>query len=328
MKFRIGIGSPFPGDGETDIKTVTSLWHEACDYLAIEYKNGTSPFCIEICDLVSVLNVGATCMTDNAAFRKRYEKKETNGFWCYLNIIYRKKDFPGSRPPVEDICYFLQNLFLALNLCMAGGCHLYRCTLPANPKLEAWAPSLNGHPIESAWRAAARWGWPLLQTLNFEKVWQWLERVSLLDAVVAKSPAQVAGFALIEIAALNVVEPKDIIMVSQTLETLFVEEHDGISRRLKNRIKLVLGEPPTDKKWLTKLYETRSKIVHGAFPVVRPIIGYYAEGLPQQLQEELSLQLDRGFSVIIAVLQDMIINSSVSYKFVENVMRDPTRGQS
>ena len=137
-----------------------------------------------------------------------------------------------------------------------------------------------------------------------------------------------AGFAIIEIAALNVVEPKDIIMVSQTLETLFVEEHDGISRRLKSRIKLVLGEPATDKKWLTKLYETRSKIVHGAFPVVRPIIGYYAEGLPQQLQDELSLQLDRGFSVIIAVLQDMIVNSSVSYKFVENVMRDPTRGQS
>jgi len=61
---------------------------------------------------------------------------------------------------------------------------------------------------------------------------------------------------------------------------------------------------------------------------VRPIIGYYAEGLPQQLQDELSLQLGRGLSVIIAVLQDMIINSSVSYQFVENVMRDPTRGQS
>lgn len=213
-----------------------------------------------------------------------------------------------------------------MNLCKPGGCHLYRCALPANPTLEAWAPSLNGHPLEFAWRTAARWGWPQLLTLDFKKVWQWLEQVSLLDAVVAKSPAQVAGFAIIEIAAQNVVEPKDIIMVSQTLETLFVEEHDGISKRLKNRIKLLLGEPPTDKKWLTRLYETRSKIVHGAFPVVRPIIGCYAEGLPQQLQSDLSLQLDRGLSVIIAVLQDMISTLTSSYQFVENLKRDPTTG--
>lgn len=277
MKIRICIGNPFPGDGDTEILSIISLWEEVDTYFKNEYKEQKSLFGIDISDLVATLRSGAECFTDASSFRRKFYRQQNNGFWCHVDIHYRKTNFPGDKPPILEACYFLQNLFVAMNLCMRGGCHFYSC-LPIMPDLRAYHLSLNGHPLESGWCVAAAWGWPNLRRLSFRKVWSWLQRVGVLNADIAKSPAQVGAFSMLEIASQNFIEPKDIILVSQTLETLFVGEHDGISSRLRKRVKLVLGEPITNKNWLTKLYALRSKIVHGSYPVVRPVLGHMPVG--------------------------------------------------
>ncbi len=47
------------------------------------------------------------------------------------------------------------------------------------------------------------------------------------------------------------------------IETLYAKGNQGIGEQIRQKVKTILGEPKEFKKKITKLYEYRSKLIHG-----------------------------------------------------------------
>jgi hypothetical protein len=181
-------------------------------------------------------------------------------------------------------------------------------------------PQLSSDGLEFAFRHAFDRGWPPLQLLPFDRCWRWLHREMIYDIDIAESPTHRALFTLLRISATETNEADTILLVVQALEGLLFAGREAIGNTLRQRIGLVLGEPATHKGWFARLYERRSRIAHGAFPMLRPG-GYYDEDDPcvGAYFEEFFGPLDEAIAVLLAVLQDLIRNDAQGFEFAESV---------
>ena len=89
---------------------------------------------------------------------------------------------------------------------------------------------------------------------------------------------------------------------------------------MSDRIHAILGEPPSHKNWLTKIYQMRSKIVHGDVPSIR--VGCQGYNTIEYMIKKYELASNRGITVIIAILQDLIETNSKRYVFPTRVQRE------
>lgn len=80
--------------------------------------------------------------------------------------------------------------------------------------------------------------------------------------------------------------------------------------------------PENGKRWLNDIYKLRSDIVHGDFPIFRPRYGEEDSGFDtvERRYWEISGAIDRGVSIIIATVQDLIIKNSDYYAFKEEIV--------
>jgi hypothetical protein len=92
---------------------------------------------------------------------------------------------------------------------------------------------------------------------------------------------------------------------------------------LKRRIFLVLGEPKTNSKKIKKaiddFYKLRSKIIHGNFQVGIPNAN---ECFDSAMYDEYSNIIDYEpiiIGILIGTIQNLILNSSTSFEFTENL---------
>jgi hypothetical protein len=84
----------------------------------------------------------------------------------------------------------------------------------------------------------------------------------------------------------------------------------------------VLGAiPENDRSWISGFYKLRSDIVHGDYPIFRPRYNEVDADFERVSPHywEIVRAFDKGVSVVIALLQDLIKNDSSSYTFEETI---------
>jgi hypothetical protein len=85
---------------------------------------------------------------------------------------------------------------------------------------------------------------------------------------------------------------------------------------VRSRIEATIGAPKTPSNWFGKLYDLRSSVVHGRYPVLRPgPIARFIDKEAWRITEETATFEWLGAAALTAVLQDMCAKNIDSYDF-------------
>ena len=333
QKIRLGLGNVGANFGGTETIPIIKLWEEVDEYFT-HYKlcihswgdwSSTEEYEISLdaSNLITFLHATIDSENDYADYLKIFSEGRKKRYWCHLDIeVEALQNQKKQRSSLfRCIGLFLQQLYLSMNLCVQGAGNFSWACFPDNPEADAPLDLYNGH-LESAWMGAREWGWPNLINVSFPQVWNWWDSIGFYELDIAKTAPQKAAFVLLEISSKNKnLGPNEILLISQVLESFFVDEQSNIGKILKRRLGLVLGQPSSHKNGLSKFYDLRSRIIHGDHPIIRPT--HYQE-LDEDVENHISeyfTPIDKTLAVILAILQDLIIHSSIEYEFKETFNR-------
>jgi hypothetical protein len=164
---------------------------------------------------------------------------------------------------------FIDQLWLAMNLAVPGSLDLAEA-FTIDPEDNDDLPRLSAYDWANAATTASIEGWPEITRLPFATTWEWLHSDMLYDLEVAETPSQIALVTLLQVGRRSWLDPANVLSIAQALEALLAAGRESIGSTLRNRIETILGAPTERKNWFQKFYDTRSRIVHGAYPHIRP----------------------------------------------------------
>lgn len=332
----VELGNTGPVDGRTDVTRIRELWEEVHARLREEatrvapWSGSEQGFLIRVdaSDVLDFFRAIETCEVDSSLLDDRFTHRRSLGrhmLGSHLTVYI--DEVPGSGIPAEGyaaVGKFLQHMFLSLNITLPGSFSLglsryleHEDALPSPPRLYAG-------DLETATTLASDRGWPPIARLDFDRTWSWITHGLPYETEVAGTAAQRALLSLLRIADPNRFEVDVILLVAQVLEAFFSDGREGIVSVLKQRLELVLGRPETHGRWFTKFYALRSRIAHGAMPVMRPG-SFYQDDDPEVLnyRDSVLTPVDEAVAVLVALLQDLATHGSYEYVFVQEVLRPP-----
>lgn len=116
---------------------------------------------------------------------------------------------------------------------------------------------------------AARFHWPMIRVLPVAEALHWLERLPGFTSGRSDSPVGRAVAALSYIVAKRASDhsPVDLAWAMYGLEALFARSTQGLAQQLATNTELLLGPRSQHKKSVSRLYDFRSRFLHGAINI-------------------------------------------------------------
>jgi len=322
----IKCGNVFPSSFGVDIDSIISGWLEVDEYFTAN-------------DII-IDQHKIELTIDSSPIRKKLQLLKTDGFEAYMQKEFKLSETKGIkniRPLGGDLYieikkmpsseswnfevflkHLLELLFLALNVSRKGGCN-YASFSIGNEESKS---SLYSSSIEASWELAEKDNWPKLIEIPFTQVWRWMEKNNGLNFILANTDATKAMAVLLHQSYNSDIESTDVVQLSQVLESFYLKKGEPKARGLIRKIPVVLGEMPIKgMSWIKEFYKLRSDIVHGDFPLFRPQFNEEDESFNaiEEYYWKLSQAIDRGISVTIGTLQDLIVNDASKYVFEEKI---------
>lgn len=328
--------NPYPSDGNADTLQVLDAWKQLQLLTApnasppiILSRGADSAFQISIdaSDVVDCLEREAS--DDEDAIEARLESQLAEGLHpmrgSLLIDVVEVSGRGDMRMPMQLLGRFLQQIFLAMNLSVPGSANFYASRYTEQADNDYPPPDLSSSILEGAYAKACERGWPCFRPVTVRQSWNWLQEAMSYDLDVARAPVDRALFAVLHVCEPQEVDAENILRVAQAFEALFAGGRESIGSVLHQRMEAVLGAPMSHKRWFNKFYDLRSRIAHGDVPVLRPG-KYYDIGESSQIEQyiaEFWEPMDQAVAALLAVLQDLVIHNSRSYRFEQQVLRDP-----
>ncbi len=155
-----------------------------------------------------------------------------------------------------------------------------------------------------------KFNWLKFKNLSIAQCWHWyLNKIS--------TPGQLSGNKIeLAINSISHILKKShfeqLFWIMIALEALYVKGNNGISEQMKTKVQLFLGEMIDYKKKLNKMYEYRSKFVHGKVNI--PSV--YSELEPDESDKDYNKHLENIFetsnfalAILLATLQKLIVEN-------------------
>lgn len=235
--------------------------------------------------------------------------------FLYISV---EDSFIGNDEEIYPYLYrIIEKIFIVLNVSLRGGCNFGKITIDRSKESRKF---LSCSTLESAWHAAKVNSWPCLVSLPVIDVWDWLEKYSKVDFILANSPVEKAISVFLHFSYKDDIEATDVLQISQVLESLYLVKGEPKSRGLTRKIPVALGNFPDSKKNIVRdFYNLRSDISHGDFPLFRPGYADTDKGF-EEIENHywhISREIDKGTSIVLATIQFLIKNKAGSMSFSE-----------
>lgn len=201
------------------------------------------------------------------------------------------------------------DLIIAANIAHLGSLELLGGVYFKDDRCCGNIRALNAFSLREVSSFAKRKGWPTLHKLTFDKVWSW----------ATNQPGFLKGFgggltgrainAFTHLFAMNFSgAPIDLFWSMVALEALYVDGKQGIAEQMREKVWTFLGEQDSYKRDITKLYDYRSKFVHGG----SDFIGVNSYHLPNDMEN--IVKYDNGLTeaallaqaILVATLQELV----------------------
>jgi len=327
QKVQVNLANATPADGRTDVQAFISVWKAAQGFFRNREHLGhwvtvDATDTLQLLDCVAMLEGGV---------EKPFESRRKSRISGKLTPIGSQivLTFHSTDPAKLDnrvIERFLQNLYLAMNLSVPGSCNLYRASFLARRSHEkrigfrtqrevVWIDLSAAQP-ENAYQSALTRGWPLFQRIELAGVWEWLELNGPLGLDVAREPWHRALFTILRVGSQESHGPDEILLCVQAIEALLGQ--GAPASVVKKRAESVLGIPRTHKSWYRVLHDTRSRVVHGAAPIVRPGAWLNEDEASGEIAKYFE-QSDLAYAVLLCLIQKLILKAAHTFKINETV---------
>lgn len=168
--------------------------------------------------------------------------------------------------------------------------------------------AMNAFSLREASILAGARGWPALRKMGFSEVWSW----------AVKQPGFLIGFgggltgrainAFTHLFAANFSgAPIQLFWSMIALEALYVDGKKGIAEQMREKIRLLLGEQETHRRDITRLYDYRSKFVHGGCDFVGMNCYYLPDDLDTRKHDaDLAESASLAQAILAATLQELV----------------------
>ena len=331
IEFYIGSAVP-PGNAAETAKTIT-LWQSISDVL----KH------IEFAAPESEHRAGArfSIAGDFDQLVKRFEQaqKEAGSFDAYLKkhvddatlktdaslrlSVSHPDDNVNETEFYRVVTVYLQQLVLAANLAQPGSIQFLHTRFGDAVAHRFEAQEFDSRILYGAAKAAHYNEWPVIKTLDFADVWNWLELCGSSQVTTAISRINKTLFSLLKVAQQrHESSARTALMVVYQLEQLLDCRQADSLDRIRSRMRLVLGDIPESANNLNELARIRSDLFVASQPVHRPPLISHgnSESLRDQMDQHNSA-VESGTAMVLALLHDLISRGAQQYQFAESFQR-------
>ncbi len=199
----------------------------------------------------------------------------------------------------------MYDLSLVANLARPGSIELFEGhvlveehTIHSTKRFSSWR-------FREAAHFAEKLGWPKLDDLSVPDVWQWSEHVEGLSANYSTGPVGRALNALTQLTSRGSSQPFSLFWALMGLEALYVRGSGGVMEQLREKIYTLLGTPEVHKKKFTRMYDLRSRVIHGQLDFSS---AYSTGGGPEdeRFYKDLGEATDLATALLLATLQQLV----------------------
>lgn len=210
---------------------------------------------------------------------------------------------------VEEFKKTINDLRIAINIAFPGffythGGYIY----VDNKKYDDLETSISG-ALLGAILGAREKQWPKVKILPIKQTWNWvLKRKDFINAIGSK-PIERALSAFTHIFDANNYE--DLFYSLIGIEAIYTSGKQGILEQLREKSVAIFGEPENYKNSLSKMYDIRSRFIHGALNF--PSKYYIYDGIEEFdefMMKEYSQCLEMAEALLVATIQQFVINDA------------------
>lgn len=314
-RITVTLGNLNPMHGGLDIKAFAKAWKEVGSLFKNRMHFGYK-VTIDVSDVMEFY-LRTKALTDkDVTLQKAVRRFPGYG----VRMVASFKGGNSDEWQDEIVERLLENLYLAMNLAAPGSCNLYpggfrrkkpfrsSCSIERYVRLDRCTDALH-----FACATAMERGWPRIQFIQLSDVWKWLEQIGALTVEVAREPVHRALFTFLRLGSTDTHNIDLIQLCVQAIESLL--GGGAPARVVQRRVETILGSPKSHKGWYAELYSTRSQLVHGSAPILRP--GPWLNDGDAGAQ--YFKQVDQAYVVLLALIQALITNRSRAFKIEETV---------
>lgn len=204
-------------------------------------------------------------------------------------------------------------IFISLNLAFPGAVTFGKYSITMN-NIREFRQEISAFPYQEAYYNWKKLSWPCIEKLSLEKCIFWILKREGLFNGFSKSQMDKAIIALLNVAS-NINDfPAQLMWTLIALENLYCDEKTNLSERLSVNTEVFLGDRREYKKIVKKIYDTRSKFLHGNLNFSsNHLSNTFDEDRPETL--ELYECVNSSLMILIATIQKLIKEDRDFLKF-------------
>lgn len=229
---------------------------------------------------------------------------------------YLHDDYHKDRAKLEGLKALLEkrvyDLMLAVNMARPGALELGQGTIILNDE-ERREPGHQlgemgkGHLLQGAWRISRSLGWPEIKILGIRQVWEWANQQEGFSEGFGGGPTGRALNAFARRFGSNGQDDAaNLLWALVGIEALYTEGQGSLQQQVNEKSQAFLGEMTQHKKKINRMYDFRSRFVHGDLDFSgKLVVGDAAEDY-QRHNHELRETVIFAEAILVATLQRLV----------------------
>lgn len=271
-------------------------------------------------EILEPVRLGRTAPSDDDWY-DRYNKP----FFIEVTVSVQGDNDLSKRPEYADsfLELYIYEFFFVANMAVPGVAQFYTLSFQPSQDNEPVNPRLSSYVFDHNWMRSLEGQWPPLRQLPFAEVVRWYDKLNIGIKQQADTGIERAIFAIYHLSRMDI-EIESVVWIFHALEALLATRVGENISGLVRRVALLLEASPRQAKALNKkirqLYDMRSALVHGGYPVAHPLRD---EILDRRLDDgfmKIIHNTEDGFGLLIAIMQRMIILGINEVKFRESLV--------
>lgn len=327
------IGNAIPPGNEHSTNNIIVLWQEICGFFSEKPFTARSDIGDEARSYRVTLDAGPLLQALEDA------KAESGSFTQHLRAymddagksiegqlvitISSKQHELEEEESYQVVAAFIQQLVMAAHIAYPGSVQILNARFLGDNAHRYETQHFDARMFYGALKTSIENEWPKLQTLTFEKVWDWLEATEVSQTFTAIKNINKVLFTLLKVAEQrHEYSARTALLVMYQIEILLDCRQLNSLWDVQSRARLVLGDIPEAADCLQELSEVRNHLFTANQPVHPPIlICHTSESSLREQFDQHNSAVESGTALVLKLLQDLIAHGAYRYNFTENFTR-------
>jgi hypothetical protein len=217
--------------------------------------------------------------------------------------------------PPDPLSFLVNNILnrlcFLINLSYSSNVDFINGVIYSNSNKYIAKTKMIGSSIMFAYEHAVKINWPIIKSLNLIDTIDWYLKFDIHPDDKSTNRAHRAINSFSQLIDNLVSRNSDYLFwVMLGIEALLAEDIQGISKQIREKSTLILGKPTEYTSKLNKLYDYRSRLVHGNYNIFPRFYSEY-----ETYEEEYEDYLAFATSILIALIRELIKSQKIEFEF-------------